>query len=242
MEAPKWEFVNFDKLVKKQGEGSQKLVRAAAMRAFRRRERLRRVETFQKSEVNAPLLPITTCVHDFFNREALAGLAQGSGVAGTFHSDNSLVMEDDTEFDIGQHILNLFQGLTDLTTLDPCCTQALGLQLHQHYLLYHFSSIIAARPFRFATNKEQSPIDASWIRQVLQDEVILEDTFFSASVHLGRLHNRETSLTTLLHRGRTIQKINKTLVSREGVKDSVIAAVVLMAWSGDAPLPVPPHR
>lgn len=58
MEAAKWEFVNFDKPVKEQGEASQKLVRAAAMRAFRRKERLRRIETFQKTEVGTPVVEV----------------------------------------------------------------------------------------------------------------------------------------------------------------------------------------
>lgn len=95
-------------------------------------------------------------------------------------------------------------------------------------------------PFRFVASKEQSPIGSTWIHQVLQDEIMLEATFFNASVHLDRLHNRQTSPATLIHRGKTIRMINQTLCSPRQVNDCVIAAVVLMAYSGVCEISFPP--
>lgn len=84
----------------------------------------------------------------------MADPTQRSGEAGALRSGDSLGMRlpsptpsflppdplpvDQEEDEIvRQHTLKLSQDLTDLSSLDPCCTQALGLRPHQHYLLNH---------------------------------------------------------------------------------------------------------
>jgi hypothetical protein len=94
-------------------------------------------------------------------------------------------------------------------------------------------SVIAARPFRFQTDKEQSPIGVNWARKVLRDPILLEATVLNASVHLDGLYEQQASPMTLRHRGETIRLVNNMLTTQEqSTCDSVIAAVTLMAWDG----------
>ena len=51
----KFEFVNFHKPVKEQDAASKRRVREGAMKAFRRRERLQRIEVFQKTKTSSEI-------------------------------------------------------------------------------------------------------------------------------------------------------------------------------------------
>ena len=90
---------------------------------------------------------------------------------------------------------------------------------------------MAPKPFRFTIKNEQSPLGASWIQHMFEDEVLLEATLLNAARHLDSLYQRQPDFTTLRHRGETIRMINKSLESSEPPGDSIIASVAMMAWS-----------
>jgi hypothetical protein len=54
----------------------------------------------------------------------------------------------------------------------------------------------------------------------------------NAAVHLDSLYERQASPLTLRHQVNTIRLVNESLISPEDVIDSIIGAVVLMAWTG----------
>ena len=54
----------------------------------------------------------------------------------------------------------------------------------------------------------------------------------NAAVHLDSHSRRESTPLTLHHRAETIRLVNESLNSPERVSDSIIGAVLLLAWTG----------
>jgi hypothetical protein len=98
---------------------------------------------------------------------------------------------------------------------------------HNHLVVSFFSQ----RPFPF-TPKKDNQVGSLWIHQVAQDQILLKATLLNAAVHLDSLYERQASPLTLRHQVNTIRLVNESLISPEDVIDSIIGAVVLMAWTG----------
>ncbi|KUJ13371.1 uncharacterized protein LY89DRAFT_721396 [Mollisia scopiformis] len=208
----KWEFVDVDKPVKEQDAATRRRVRVGAMRAFRRRQRLQQLDVFQSTRPSDP------------TRDLESELEQSSSYV-------SLDQASTTCTDLAQPI-EQNDARETLRNLDPAGTKSVGLSQEQHYLLNHFNLLLCHRPFRFPP-KTDNRVGALWFHQALEDQLLLEATLHNAAVHLDGLYKRQASTQALRHKANTIRLVNECLKSPDGVSDSIIGAVVLMAWTAN---------
>lgn len=158
----KWEFVTVDRPAAQQNAATRKRVRVGAMRAFRRKETLERIEAFQREKMTGSIAQDSSPTDSALSRRGSSATDRFQPSAEvSFRSvaamPRSIVPHRDSltctsdrdhasgsfDFVVEKKDLGYLPGLPEIKTLDPCGTRSLGLNNSQHFLLHHCKSLMA---------------------------------------------------------------------------------------------------
>ncbi|KAE8447096.1 hypothetical protein EG329_011080 [Mollisiaceae sp. DMI_Dod_QoI] len=246
--AKKWQFVS-NQVEDGAGkdEGTRKIVRKAAMKAFRRNQRLEQVKTFMQGERDESNFrdlqtPEETAGNgsDELPSERHKGFGQ-SGAPIIYQNMDGEGSHDDLSklamLEQGQDpaaAVTSFGWLQEIVSLDPFGSSPLGNSSTWHFLFTYFVYEIAPMIQPLGINNHLNPVNTQWARHAMTDPALFHGVLFHASVHVNFRQGEPWSATTLFHRGETIRLVSERLNSSDDlVTDNTIAAVGWVAAEGN---------
>ncbi|KAI9723442.1 MAG: hypothetical protein M1828_004172 [Chrysothrix sp. TS-e1954] len=259
-QARKFEFVNLDAGSRGQDAEYRSQVRQSTMRAFRRRQRLDRVDQYQKSQekptdgikrtessesgAKARLARVPgRCKVDTTSQrtspECLSWRRFGQDHATSFavpldNKKQSIEDDDSSDWIAGDCLQRLSQPSTILSpaVTDPFGTAAMPLPSEYDLLFSHFRTIIGPRMVPLPMKAAEMAWSSTWLNVALGRPTLLLATMYLCSTHLDMLYQRSPTLETLRSKSSAMTAINKAMSNTEGdVHDTLIGATLMMASS-----------
>ncbi|KAH8660714.1 hypothetical protein BGZ60DRAFT_433574 [Tricladium varicosporioides] len=232
---------------------SRRAIRSAAMKTFRREQRLKRMRDHEEKETNkeSPLRDDVsgldayqlnhekndesgTEIHTLSQAKQFVPL-QGSSVV-NFINNRGRSLPGNTKTNL--EVLR-FYSLNQKLAFETAFGSGFGWldftaqrtpQCYQ--LLSHFMKVLAPMLLPLGNNNERNPVTSEWGYRALTSPIFLSATLYHCSVHLDRINRRPWTEVTLYHRGEAIRLISEQLSTSEPIDENLIAAVALVGGAG----------
>ncbi|KAF2092520.1 hypothetical protein NA57DRAFT_62390 [Rhizodiscina lignyota] len=202
-----FEFLNVEPDAQSQDERRRQVsaIRSSAMRAYRRHQRLEQSRQYTQGGRQESSIP-----------EASASRSQ---------------QQETPAYSTGGSIYStgVTQG-TYIASVDPFQSASTQLPDEQHhYLLNHWSSVIATTLLPIDADQSQNPMATPFLRYALQNPTLFWATCAHSSMHLDFLYsNPQFSDLTLRLKGQAIEALNRSIASESGMDDIAIASVLVL--------------
>ncbi|KAI1123575.1 hypothetical protein F5Y10DRAFT_285909 [Nemania abortiva] len=214
-----WQFISSDQVGGKVATKNRGIVREAAMRAYRRSQRLQRQKQMQMQRSSHKRLQPTPCTHadpdwlalppDESNKTSKANI--------TSRTNPMLTLE------IGSAL-----------AFDPFSTTPLYSRHEGPMLFTHFIHNIVPTIQAFHHQSPQHPLSTILISYIITDPLFIEAILFHAAVHVDMTHGRPWGQTTWYHRGQLIHQIRERMNSSEDTaSDALILGIGMLGACGN---------
>ncbi|KAI1113552.1 hypothetical protein F5Y14DRAFT_417578 [Nemania sp. NC0429] len=215
-----WQFVSSDQVSGKVATKDRGIVREAAMRAYRRSQRLQRQRQRQMQTPSHKRLQPTPCTRadpDWSTLPPDEDESNNISKANTSRSNPMLTLE------IGSALA------FDPFSTTSLCSRHEGLMLFTHFI-YNIAPTI--QPFHHQS--PQHPLSTIFISYVITDPLFIEAILFHAAVHIDSTRGRSWGQTTWYHRGQLIHQIRERMnSSQDTASDALIMGIGLLGASGN---------
>ncbi|KAF2114419.1 hypothetical protein BDV96DRAFT_96608 [Lophiotrema nucula] len=205
-----YHFVSSSGCVKIKDEETRKLVRENAMRAFRKRERLARVQEYQQTQAKA--------------RESYKDAEASHDLGWSKSHQEALSTGQSSAIDLIREPGHTF---------DPFASTVLPERHRGPQLFWHFANELA--PKLQPTGKTFNSVNAYFTLFALSDSGLLSTILFHSGLHLDSFLDKTDqswSRETLHHRGESIKEMSSRLAYEDAaVSDASIAAVGFLSAS-----------
>ncbi|KAJ8130003.1 hypothetical protein O1611_g3627 [Lasiodiplodia mahajangana] len=215
-----WQFISSDQVTGKVTTKNRGIVREAAMRAYRRSQRLQRQKQrqMQQRSSHKRLRPTTLCTHADPDWLALPpDESNNISKANTSRSNLMLTLE------IGSALA------FDPFFTTPLSSRHEGLMLFTHFI-YNIVPTIQA----FHHQSPQHPLGTILISYIITDPLFIEAILFHAAVHVDVTRGRSWCQTTWYHRGQLMHQISERMnSSQDTASDALILGVGMLGACGN---------
>ncbi|KAF2476893.1 uncharacterized protein BDR25DRAFT_339005 [Lindgomyces ingoldianus] len=195
-------------------EETRKSVRKNAMKAYRRNERLSRIQMFQGTQ------PYSNRIH--LDRHQ-------NGDAGPDRKEEENQERAVTDTGCREMLWELTSMKSLGSAIDPFCSTVLPRHHQAPQLFSHFV---------YVTAQKLQPVGYDLVtvfaREALADPLLLSATLFHAGLHTDAISGSLWSPNTLYYRGEALRSLNQRLqCPRTAICDSTLAAVGYLAATSD---------
>ncbi|KAI0545159.1 hypothetical protein F4679DRAFT_588781 [Xylaria curta] len=210
-----WQFISSDQVSGKVATENRGIVREAAMRAYRRSQRLQRQKQMQMQSSSHKRLQPTPSTHADPDWLALPPDESNEiSKANTSRSNLLLTLE------IGSALA------FDPFSTTPLCSRYEGPMLFTHFIHNIVPTIQAFH--------HQSPLSTILISYIITDPLFIDAILFHASVHVDRTHGRSWGRTTWYHRGQLMHQIRERInSSHDTASDALIFGIGILGACGN---------
>ncbi|KAI0191639.1 hypothetical protein F4808DRAFT_382282 [Astrocystis sublimbata] len=215
-----WHFIATDQVGGKVAVNNRKTVREAAMRAYRRNQRLQRQKHDQRSPKQL--------------QPALASQADAGTGQLTLLPVTGRLNKNPKANTSRSNPISTIEKVSGLLAFDPFSTTPLHSRHEGHMLFAHFIYNIVPTIQAFRHHSPQNPLSTILVNYAITDPLFAQGILFHAAVHLDISHGRPWGHTTWRHRGLLIHKISKRLnSSQDTASDALILGIALLGASGN---------
>ncbi|KAE9381919.1 hypothetical protein N431DRAFT_425487 [Stipitochalara longipes BDJ] len=235
----KWQFVS-NRVEDGAGkdEKTRKIVRKAAMKAFRKNQRLEQTKKFMQENGDQPeprtldeMAGKGSRDHEQPGNAVICRSTDNGGLSTNAYTSVGIFQPQSwNEFEVAAS----FTWPQEIVSLDPFGSSPLGACKTWHYLFMHFVYDIAPMIQPLGINSHLNPVNTQWARHAMSDPALFHGILFHASVHGESYEGKPWSPTTLFHRGETIRLVSERLSSSSSFpSDETLAAVAWVASEGN---------
>ncbi|KAI0966895.1 hypothetical protein F4678DRAFT_261894 [Xylaria arbuscula] len=213
-----WQFISSDQVSGKVATKNRGIVREAAMRAYRRSQRLQRQKQTQMQRSSHKRLLPTLCTHA--DQDWLALPPDESNKISKANTSRSNLM---LTLEIGSAL-----------AVDPFSTTLLYSSHEGPMLLTHFIRNIVPTIQAFHHQSPQHPLSTILISYIITDPLFIEAILFHAAVHVDMTHGRSWGQTTWYHRGQLIHQIRERMnSSQDTASDALLLGIGMLGACGN---------